>query len=113
MNKRSFFPRALPSLYYTSRERPRKIGRNRRSSGTHGHDRSTQCQRSDAMIAPWAEEEMVTVDLGDERLDARVVVLLSSLGDRPNLSIPAACLGRAEIEAAYRFFDNDKVTFEK
>jgi hypothetical protein len=65
------------------------------------------------MIAPWAEEEMVTVDLGDERLDARVVVLLSSLGDRPKLSIPAACLGRSEIEAAYRFFDNDKVTFEK
>jgi hypothetical protein len=28
------------------------------------------------------------------------------------VSIPAACRGRAEIKAAYRFFDNHKVTFE-
>lgn len=65
------------------------------------------------MIATWAKEEVATVDLGDERLDDRVVALLSALGNRPNLSIPAACGGRAEMEAAYRFFDNDKVTFEK
>src|SRR5882724_4324314 len=65
------------------------------------------------MIAPWAQEEMATADLGDERLDARVVTLLSALGSRPNLSIPAACKGRAEMRAAYRFFDNDKVTFAK
>jgi len=65
------------------------------------------------MIAPWAEEEVATVDLGDERLDTRMVTLLSALGSRPNLSIPAACRGRAEMEAAYRFFDNDKVTFDK
>jgi hypothetical protein len=65
------------------------------------------------MIAPWAQEEMETVDLGDERLDTRAVSLLSGLGTRPNLSIPAACKGRGELKAAYRFFDNDKVTFEK
>lgn len=33
--------------------------------------------------------------------------------NRPNLSIPAACGGKAEMTAAYRFFDNDKVTFDK
>src|SRR5438874_3872048 len=71
------------------------------------------CQRSDAMIAPWASEEMSTVDLGDERLDTRAVRLVSALGNRPHLSIPAACQGRAELKAAYGFFDNDKVTFEK
>jgi hypothetical protein len=65
------------------------------------------------MIAPWAKEEMDTVDLGDKRLDARMGMVLTSLGERPNLSIPAACRGRAEMEAAYRFFDNDKITFEK
>jgi len=65
------------------------------------------------MIAPWAEEEVGAADLGDGRLDERLVVLLSALGSRPNLSIPAACGGRAEMEAAYRFFDNDKVTFDK
>jgi hypothetical protein len=30
------------------------------------------------------------------------------LSDKPSLSIPAACGGRAETAAAYRFFDNDK-----
>ena len=35
-----------------------------------------------------------------------------SLGDRPILSIPAACGGCAEMKAAYRFFDNEKVWFE-
>ncbi len=56
---------------------------------------------------------MNTADFGDERLDARAVTLWSALGSRPNLSIPAACRGRAEMHAAYRFFDNDKVTFAK
>jgi hypothetical protein len=65
------------------------------------------------MIAPWAEEELSTVALGDQRLDTRAVTLLSALGKRPNLSIPAACRGRAEIKAAYAFFDNDKVTLDK
>ncbi len=65
------------------------------------------------MIAPWAKEEVATVDLGDKRLDDRLAVLLSDLGNRPNLSIPAACGGRAEMKAAYRFFDNDQATFDK
>jgi hypothetical protein len=65
------------------------------------------------MIMPWAKEEVGTADLGDKRLDARLITLVSELGSRPNLSIPAACQGRAEMTAAYRFFDNQKVTFEK
>ena len=65
------------------------------------------------MIAPWAEDEVALADFGDQRLDTRMVTLLSDLGNRPNLSIPAACGGRAEMKAAYRFFDNAKVTFDK
>ena len=65
------------------------------------------------MIAPWAKEEMATADFGDERLDARARIVLAALGSRPTLSIPAACGGHAETQGAYRFFDNDKVTFEK
>ena len=65
------------------------------------------------MIAPWAKSEVAGADFGDTRLDDRLVKLLSDMGSRPNISIPAACLGRAEMKAAYRFFDYDKVTFEK
>jgi hypothetical protein len=65
------------------------------------------------MIAPWAKEESAGAHFGDERLDDRMAILLSDLGNRPHLSIPAACGGRAETKAAYRFFDNDKTTFEK
>ena len=52
------------------------------------------------MIAPWAEDEVARAAFGDKRLDARAVTLLSDLGNRPNLSIPAACGGRAERKAA-------------
>jgi len=65
------------------------------------------------VVSLWAREEMASVDLGDERLDQRSAMLLSSLGNRPNLSIPSACGGRAEMVAAYRFFDNDNVRFDK
>src|SRR5947209_6932916 len=65
------------------------------------------------MIAPWVKEELGTADFGDERLCTRGATLLSALASRPNLTIPAACGGRAEMVAAYRFFDNDKVTFNK
>jgi hypothetical protein len=56
---------------------------------------------------------MESVDLNDGRLDGRIAVLLSDLGNHPNLSIPAACRGQAEMRAAYRFFDNDGVSFDK
>jgi hypothetical protein len=64
-------------------------------------------------IAPWAQEEMATASLNDKRLDQRLTELLSALGDQPGASIPAACGGYAEMRAAYRFFDNPKVTFAK
>jgi hypothetical protein len=64
------------------------------------------------MLAPWAVEEMKSVDLGDVRLDHRAVGLLSALSAGPTLSIPAACGGHAETQAAYRFFDNDRVGFD-
>ena len=49
-------------------------------------------------------------DLGDRRLNARYRLLLERLGDQPQLSIPAACRGKAEVEAAYRFFDHPRIT---
>lgn len=64
------------------------------------------------MLAPWALEEMKTADFKEKRLKKRLVRVLSDLGERPTLSIPAACGGHKETTAAYRFFDNDKVTYE-
>jgi hypothetical protein len=70
-------------------------------------------QRNDAMIAPWAMEEMAAARLEDKRLNERLTKILSDLGERPTASIPAACGGHKEMTAAYRFFDNPKVTYEK
>lgn len=55
---------------------------------------------------------MKTADLKDKRITDRLKLVLSQLAERPTLSIPAACGGRAEMTAAYRFFDNAKATFE-
>jgi hypothetical protein len=60
----------------------------------------------------WAYDEVETADLGDNRLNHRLSVILEQLGAHPQLSIPAACGGWAETLAAYRFFDNEKTHFE-
>lgn len=65
------------------------------------------------MIAPWVKEEMQAANLNDERLNRRLESLLSALSERPTASIPAACGGFNETMAAYRFFDNEKVTAER
>ena len=65
------------------------------------------------MIASWIMEEMRTADLQDKRLNKRLSEILSDLAERPNVSIPAACGGHAETVAAYRFFDNEKVTYSR
>jgi len=59
------------------------------------------------------KDEVRGADLGDKRLNKRLEKVVEELGANPNLSIPAATNGRTEMEAAYRFFDNDKVTPEK
>jgi len=59
------------------------------------------------------QAEVEGVDFGDKRLNRRLSKVISELGESPSLSIPSATSGRAEMEAAYRLFDNDKVTPEK
>jgi hypothetical protein len=61
----------------------------------------------------WIKDELQTATLGDRRLDKRFATVLDHLSSKPSESIPAACGGWADIQAAYRFFDNDKVTPEK
>ena len=64
-------------------------------------------------MSHWASNEVKTANFGDKRLDNRLEILLSQLGDKPTESIPTACGGWAETIAAYRFFDNEKVTFNQ
>ncbi len=61
----------------------------------------------------WVRTETSSVDLGDERLNRRLELVLRRLAAQPEKSIPASSRGWSEAQAAYRFFDNEKVTPEK
>ena len=61
----------------------------------------------------WIEEELGTSDCGDERLDIRYRRVLDDLSQRPSASIPVACGGWSETQAAYRFFANERVDYEE
>jgi len=56
--------------------------------------------------------EVAGVELGDQRLNKRLSIIIDRLSAQPHVSIPAAMHGRNELEAAYEFFANDKVTPE-
>jgi len=56
------------------------------------------------------QNELSEMNAGDKRLVKRSMKLLETLGGKPQQSIPAACGGWHETKAAYRLFDNDKVT---
>ena len=59
------------------------------------------------------KDEVRDAAIGDQRLTKRLGKVIEQLGAKPTMSVPAATRGRAEMEAAYRFFDNDKVSPEK
>jgi hypothetical protein len=58
---------------------------------------------------PSLSDEVLEADFGDVRLTQRAVLLVDSLADRPGESFPKA-LDETELEGAYRFFGNVKVT---
>ena len=53
----------------------------------------------------WAEREFGGAAVGDARLARRLIKLADRLGSAPSASIPGACNGKAETQAAYRLFD--------
>jgi len=57
--------------------------------------------------------ELTAIDLGDRRLNQRAQRVAEKLGDKPTVSIPAACGGWDETKAAYRLFDHPEVTAER
>jgi Transposase DNA-binding len=62
-------------------------------------------------VVPTLAAEVAEADLGDVRLNRRLSALASSLADRAGDGFPKA-LDDAELEAAYRFFGNERVTPE-
>ncbi len=62
--------------------------------------------------ADWAEEEFRGVPLPDKRLSDRLLMIARDFFARPTAQLPQACGSRAKTKAAYRFFDQEKVTMD-
>jgi hypothetical protein len=48
---------------------------------------------------------------GNVKLQNRFKTVVEAMSQKPSLKFPAGCTGRAEVTAAYRFLDNEHVTF--
>jgi hypothetical protein len=57
----------------------------------------------------WSALELRHVDLGDRRLNRRLVKLVDNLLHAPEASVPVASGDWAATKAAYRFWDNPRV----
>ena len=64
------------------------------------------------MGAQWAEQELAGINLGDKRMNKRSIKLLERLGEKPTASIPNACNGWSETQAAYRFLSQPQIGWE-
>ena len=60
----------------------------------------------------WVHREFAGAKLGDTRLEARLLELGAAFFARPQANIPQACGSTAAAKAAYRFFDNQRVTMD-
>lgn len=58
----------------------------------------------------WVDREVADCEFKDERLGKRFRSLLGQLSSSPGDSIPLVCQDWANTKAAYRFFDNDRVS---
>ncbi len=60
----------------------------------------------------WASEERRTVDLGDARLNRRLMTTVEQLAEHPAQSVPQACGSAGATKAVYRRWDNERVSDE-
>ena len=67
----------------------------------------------DTATVSWAATELAGADLGDARLNRRLVQVAERLYAQPGASIPVACGGWAETQAAYRLLAHEAVTWEQ
>jgi hypothetical protein len=61
----------------------------------------------------WPEEELAQADLGDRRLERRLVSILRDFYARPQANIPQACQTRSKTKATYRFLEHPEMTLDK
>jgi hypothetical protein len=61
----------------------------------------------------WVIQELAGADLGDSRLDVRLIKIVEQFSQCPEASIPEACGSRAATRGAYRFLENQRVEPEK
>jgi hypothetical protein len=63
--------------------------------------------------AQWAESEFASAQLGDQRRTQRLVKIATNLVQKPGGTLPQAFPRWRELKAAYRFFNQPKVTFQQ
>jgi hypothetical protein len=61
----------------------------------------------------WAAEELKKANLGDARLNQRLVKIVENLAAQPETTVPQACGSWAESKATYRFWQNKNVEAEQ
>lgn len=61
----------------------------------------------------WAQKEFAAANIGDRRLNKRLGMIVEAFAQNPNAQIPQATDGWPQAKAAYRFFDNKKVSVER
>lgn len=61
-------------------------------------------------MSGWAAQEFATADLGDKRLNERLVKILDRLAANPTASLKSALQGWSEVMGGYRFFDHAQCT---
>jgi len=75
--------------------------------------RPIACRRQEIGVTrDWAEEELGEAQMGDRRLNRRLVAMAEAFYARPQANIPQACQTRAETKAAYRFLDHPETSME-
>ena len=72
-------------------------------------------QRTSAIDEPadWVEEELGTVQFYDPRLNRRLFQLTRDFYGQPQAPITEACGSHAKVKAAYRFFENKRVSMKE
>jgi hypothetical protein len=69
-------------------------------------------QKEGGLVAAWAVGELIEAELGDVRLNDRLIRIVERIAEQPEASIPQT-FGKAGAKAAYRFFDNQRVQATK